>query len=185
MSQSITVKVDLSGIDPWKETAERATRAAASKAGGDAVRAMRAEGSRQIRVRKAVKVPQLGKALIIEFPTSKDVLLWRVRASGAPMPVAAFPFRPTKRGVSVLINVGGRTVIPHAFSATLKSGHVGVFKREGKTRLPIRELYTTRVSEVFGDAIPAVAKRGEDVFRATFTRLLPLEASNLGLTRST
>ncbi len=39
---------------------------------------------------------------------------------------------------------------PHAFIATMRSGHRGVFQRKGVNRLPIQELRGASVGEVFG-----------------------------------
>lgn len=176
----ITIHVDTSGLVPWRTRLDEATRRAAQMAGSSAIRAMRAEGSRRIRERKAMKVGHIGKALTIVYPTSKEQLIWKVRASGNIVPVAAFPHRQTKRGVSVEINKGSRSFIRSAFVATLKSGHEGVFRRTGKARLPIKEAFTTRVADAFRDALPAVTERGRAVFTSTFTRVLPLETAKLG-----
>lgn len=173
----LTVHVDIRGLVPWKANLDAATRRAAQMAGSSAIKAMRAEGSRQIRSRKAMKVAAIGKAVTVIYPTSKATLLWRVKASGNIVPVSAFPHRQTKKGVAVEINKGSRKVIRSAFLATMKSGHKGVFRRTGKNRLPIKEAFTTKVSDAFRDAIPAVTARGSEVFASTFARVLPLEAA--------
>lgn len=64
--------------------------------------------------------------------------------------VNAIPYRPSlikfkgtrqlKRGVKYRIGREGFKIIEHAFIATMKSGHRGVFKRVGPERLPIQEL---------------------------------------------
>lgn len=43
----------------------------------------------------------------------------------------------------------GRGHVQHAFIATMKSGHKGVFKRKGSTRLPIKELHGPSLPKVF------------------------------------
>ena len=189
------VKVEMGGLAPWQVYVNQAALRAANMAGTSAVRAMRAEASRQIRERKAVKVAHIGKAISLVYPTTKEQLIWRVRARGEVMPVASYSHRQVKSGVSVQINVGSRSIIRHAFTATMKSGHSGVFMRygaatrvavqrykgnkryAGQKRQPIRELYTTKVSEAFQDAVPAIAERGRAVFASTFERVLPLEAA--------
>lgn len=45
----------------------------------------------------------------------------------------------------------GRSVAAQAFIATMPSGHTGVFRREGSSRLPIRELFATPALETFQD----------------------------------
>jgi len=104
-----------------------------------------------------------------------------VRRTGKPVPLAKFKgTRQVRRGVSVLVKIGGqRTVLPHAFIATMRSGHVGVFWRKDDTwvgyadrsslppraygrlpehyRLPIKELYGPRVEDILSD--PDVMER--------------------------
>lgn len=83
-----------------------------------------------------------------------------------PVPLARYPFRPTsppsQKGVSVsnrkpttvhVLKRGARKKVQSGFVAKMKSGHVGVFMRDGekrkmqsgrfagKKRQPIRELY--------------------------------------------
>jgi hypothetical protein len=41
------------------------------------------------------------------------------------------------------------TVLKHAFVAKMKSGHVGVFSREGKNRYPLQEHFGPNASRVF------------------------------------
>lgn len=177
MSTPVQVHVDTSGLIRWRSRLDASVVAAASKAGGDAIRAMRAEGSRRIRERKAMKVAAINKALTLIFPNGKQQLLWKLKASGAVVPLAAFPHRQTKRGVAVEVNRGSRSLVPSAFVAQMRSGHAGIFLRRGKPRLPIREAFTTRVADAFRDALPAVTERGRTVFASTFTRVLPLEAA--------
>ena len=57
--------------------------------------------------------------------------------------------KQTAQGVSYRGEGGQRKFIPHAFVATLKSGHRGVFKRVGKSRLPICELQGVSVQKIF------------------------------------
>lgn len=49
--------------------------------------------------------------------------------------------RTTKAGVRIQVKKGGGfTLLKHVFIRTMKSGHVGVFERKGKSRLPLTEL---------------------------------------------
>jgi hypothetical protein len=191
MGSLFEVKTDTRGLSRWESYVSATAVKCAQMAGRDALRAMKAEGSRNIRERKAMKVSQIGKAL--KLMTDKEALVWTITASSLAMPVAAFPHGQTGKGVSVLINQGKRSVIAHAFKARMRSGHKGVFMRYGQAsmvpiqrykgnkryagqkRQPIREVFTTRVSDAFRDAIPDIANRGVSVFGATFNRVLPLE----------
>lgn len=190
-----TFSVGTKGVDLRLKEAAAASDRAVSKAGGDAIRAMKTVASRKVRERKAIKAGELSTKLRISYPTRTEEKLWRLGIPAQVMPVIMYPARPTKKGVSVLINVGSRVVIPSAFIARMKSGHVGVFRRVGQaSRVPtqrykgharyagtkrqaIKELFTTRVIDVFHDAgfVDDVLARGEEVFRGTYTRVLPLE----------
>lgn len=47
----------------------------------------------------------------------------------------------------------GRGHVQHAFLATMKNGHKGVFKRKGSTRLPIQELHGPSLPKVFTNEV--------------------------------
>lgn len=59
------------------------------------------------------------------------------------------PSRGKGRGVAYRLS-GGRTRLPHAFIATMPSGHRGVFARQTKARLGISELKGPSLGHVFG-----------------------------------
>jgi hypothetical protein len=151
---------------------------AAMRAGGDAIRAGRADAVRRVRESRAIKAEAVRRAVTLDFPSGErdDAIVWAINASGAPMPVAAYPYRQVKQGVSAQIKAGGRSLIRHAFIAKMKSGHEGVFLREGKARLPIFEVFTTRVTDVFKDAgfIEGVQERTKAVFRSSYERNLAI-----------
>ena len=169
----LALTVNTAGLLPVIKRADALAYKTARLAGSSGVRAMRAEASRQIRDRWNIKAARVNKALSTVFPRSGSELVWKVRSSYGPTPLADFGARQTKRGVTVVIRKGGsRTLIPGAFLATMKSGHVGVFTRVGKARLPIQERFGPKISNAFKDAAPAIAERGRAVFFATFERLL-------------
>lgn len=180
MTLSITAKWDRSAIaalasGPLKSALKRALR----KAGATALRDMHAEASKRIRQRKRIKVKFIRDALTLRRPKGGDIsaMEWALDVSGGPVPLVAYPHRQAKRGVSVEVNRGKRTLIKGAFVATMKSGHKGVFRRRGKARLPIDELRGSRPVDALlheGEA-QAVADRGGASFGATFVRVLPLE----------
>lgn len=73
-----------------------------------------------------------------------------VSVTGRRVPLFRFGAKQTKRGVTYRVRkAGGRTMVRSSFVARMGSGHEGVFKRLGKSRLPIQEL--------FGPSIPQVA----------------------------
>lgn len=159
---------------------DKAIFRAVSKAGGSAIKAMRAESVRSVRTRKGMKVAKVNSALELKYPRgAKEIgaLVWRMNVSNQPSKVSDFSFRQAKSGVSALINKGKRTLIKSAFVATMKSGHTGVFVRVGKGRKPIKELLTSSVLDVFNDpdVIPGAYVRAGNVFNQAFERLLPME----------
>jgi hypothetical protein len=177
------VQWDRKAINRFGQFGKAAGRAAAM-AGRDALRTLRTESSRRIRERKAFKLSAVNRALSLSFPSSSSDLAdleWRMDVSGKPMPLSSLSPRQTSKGVSVSINAGKRVLIRSAFEAKMPSGHEGVFMRAGKGRLPIRELFTSRITDVFRDAgfVPDAFARATGVFRATFDRVLPLEIDKL------
>lgn len=180
MSIGISVKWDRSQIaaletGPLKNAAKRALR----KAGATALRDMRSEASKRIRERKRIAPKYIRRAITLRKSKGGDIsdMEFAVDVSGEPVALAAYPARQTKRGVSVEVNRGKRSIVKGAFIATMKSGHKGVFKRTGTARLPIRELFGSRPVDALlhkGEA-DSVAARGAKSLSETFTRLLPLE----------
>ena len=180
MSVGISIKWDRSQIavletGPLKAAVKRALR----KAGATALRDMKSEASKRIRQRKRIKIRYIQQALSLRRPSGGDIsnMQWALDVDGKPVPLVAYPYRQTKKGVSVEVNRGKRTLVKGSFVATMKSGHVGVFKRRGKARLPIQELRGSRPVDALlhaGEA-DAVAARGGESFGATFARVLPLE----------
>lgn len=180
MAIGISVKWDRSGIAALENSKLKgALKRALRKAGATALRDMRSEATKRIRARKRIKVSYIRRALSLGRPSGGDIssFAWSLNVSGERVPLIAYPHRQTKKGVSVEVNRGKRTLIKGAFIATMKSGHEGVFQRRGKGRLPIKELTGSRPVDALLHAGEAdgVAARGGKSFEATFTRVLPLE----------
>jgi len=180
MPVRVSVQIDRSQIAALENSEFKAAlKRALRKAGATAQRDMKSDASRRIRARKALKVRYISRALSLGRPSGGDVsnFSWALNVSGERVPLIAYPLRQTKKGVSVQINKGKRTLIKRSFVATMKSGHKGVFQRKGKERLPIKELHGSRPVDALlhkGEA-DGVAQRGSSSFGATFTRVLPLE----------
>lgn len=181
----ITLKLDSRGLNPFRDRSiERAVAKAAKKAGGDAIRKMRTQSSRQVREQKRFKLKATRDGLPVFFPQGQNLadLEWTMRVSGAPSRVIDFPVRELSKGVKPSINRGKKgTLIESAFVATMKSGHRGVFVRRADARLPIDELHTTRLSHVFENkGFPEKQlNTARDVFASAFDRLLPLELAKV------
>jgi hypothetical protein len=180
MSIAVTATWNKAGIaalqpGPLKRAVVRSLR----KAGATALRDMRSEARKRIKARKRIGAKYISRAITLRRASGTDIagMSWAVNVSGEPVPLVAYPYRQTKQGVSVEVNRGKRTLLKGAFVATLKSGHVGIFRRKGKARLPIEELRGSRPVDALlhqGEA-QGVADRGGASFAETFARVLPLE----------
>ncbi len=129
-------------IKAFGKTAERAVSRALNRAVAgvktDTVKASREEYNvKATRVRKSFKIKKAGNSVLEAAAVS----------SGSKIPLIHFGARPNKpRGRRP---VAGATVqvkqqrknIPHSFAATMGTGHTGLYRRKGKGRLPIEELY--------------------------------------------
>ena len=71
------------------------------------------------------------------------------------------PSRGRGRGVSYRLP-GGRKRAPHAFIATMPSGHRGVFQRRGSARSPVYQLHGPSLVRVFEKFLPLGAERGRE-----------------------
>jgi Prophage minor tail protein Z (GPZ) len=78
---------------------------------------------------------------------------------GKAIKMIEFGPRATRQGVRLRI-AGKVEVYRHAFIATVRHGHTGVFERKGRERLPIRELYGPSVKGIMGrtDVLPRIAE---------------------------
>lgn len=97
-----------------------------------------------------------GEVASLRAKTVRDQMTIELAASGTegdvvirarPVPLIEYGARPTKLGVTVQVK-RGRRLVRHAFIATMKTGHRGVFRRVGRRRLPIKELYGPAVIDI-------------------------------------
>jgi len=105
-----------------------------------------------------------------EEPAKSTKLVYRLSVSGKRIPLYEFkakgrlPSRGQGSGVTAKLP-GGAGRYPHAFLARMKSGHLGVFQRVDRRRLPIYEL--------FGPSLPKVVGRFARVFFARANEVMP------------
>lgn len=92
-----------------------------------------------------------------------------VKSSKRPIPLIEFPVRQTGSGVSTRAWGKGQT-IRGAFIATMRNGHTGVFRRVGRARLPIKELWGPTIGGTF--AVPEVQGVIGDTMRARLQKAL-------------
>src|SRR4029450_7935439 len=116
----------------------------------DTAKNAQVEAAQVLRPMMGLPSADLKAAMRIEL-ARPDHLESAVIASGKAIPM--IKFRPRERRPDgVTITVAGKAErYKRAFIATVKHGHVGVFERKGRERLPIRELY--------GPSIPGMLRR--------------------------
>lgn len=199
MANELSISWDTERLGAFRgQGIEKAIARALMKSGRDGLRQLKSASSKSVRFRKRIKVSRVNKAMTFGFPTSKEIpnMEWRLNVTGEPIPLVDFPHSQTRRGISVAVNAGKRVLIKSAFEATMKSGHTGIFqrlasglngpltKKQSRSkdrflvgRLPIKELFSTRITDVFHDEgmIPAVMGSAMKTFNETFDRVLPLE----------
>lgn len=183
MSKTVDVTFDTRQLAPLGPgRLDKAIGRALSKAGSTGLRDMRSEASKRIRARKRLKLSTVNKTLVMRRAKRSSIDgEWGLDVSGMAVPLVAYPHRQTQKGVSVEVNRGKRTLLPHAFLARMRSGHEGVFMRSSQHRLPITELLGSRPVDALlhaGEA-DAVAARGAASMTAAFERLLPMEMAKV------
>lgn len=170
-------RAELAAISPKKLT-KGITRAVV-RAKATSLRTMKSQTKKRIRKRKAIKAGAIDKSLKIEDNKQRDIkdMAWGVRVRSKPRGLIDYPHRQLKKGISVTVNRGKRTRLPHAFLAVMKSGHVGIFQRKNPFTRKIRELLGSRPVDAMlhkGEA-DGVRDAGRDAFVETARRNLKLE----------
>ncbi|MGN6589284.1 MAG: phage tail protein [Sphingomicrobium sp.] len=112
-------------------------------------------------------------------------LVVMLKSTGRPIALINYGARQSKSGVSVQVKVG-RQVLRHAFIATMKNGHRGVFERIGnkhkkvkrngkivRTGLPIKELFGPSIPQSLSN--DAVEKALMKKIREKFPQILKHE----------
>ena len=109
-----------------------------------------------MRERYIVKASTVREPLKIERASSSSPIAI-LRAVGRVIPLSKFKIRPSKptpgrsKPVTATVIKGKGGTIPKAFVARMPTGHVGVYRRKGRPRLPIMELYGPSVPQMIGN----------------------------------
>lgn len=129
-----------------------------------------------------LKQKDVRDSISMRYPSLSDPVA-SMRAKTKRLPLIDFKARQTKTGVTYRNPGGGRSTVPGAFIATTRSqtsadarpdlagsggAHVGVFKRRGKARLPIRQLYGPSIGQVFSKFRQQGVDRSLEVFDTNF-----------------
>src|SRR5918912_4444345 len=130
-------------------------------AGNQAIRLLQRDATALARSRKALPETTITDDQSLYLPSRSAELrdfAWKLFVQGRPVPVAMFPHLDTRRtrsrdGVLVRFGTGGTQRLRSAFVARMKSGHVGVFRRDGRFgRRGNPKL--ERISELFSSRLP-------------------------------
>ena len=105
--------------------------------------------SKEIREEINATAKRVNERLILKKATYQNWVA-SIHISRRRLPLMAFGAKQTATGVSYQIKKGGgRKTIKSAFTATMMSGHEGVFKRKGEARFPIAEKFGPSIGMVF------------------------------------
>jgi hypothetical protein len=94
-----------------------------------------------------------------------------VKSSKRPIALIEFPHMQTATGISTRA-WGKIQLIRHAFVATMKNGHTGIYRRVGKARLPIEQLWGPTIGGTFAvkEVQAVIAKTMRDRLQKSLAR---------------
>jgi hypothetical protein len=173
----VTAEFDAAKAIAAMKDAPARTQKATVRALNRALTTGRAEMARLIAADLGLRIGETKKEAISVEEATPTRLSVRLVASRRRLPLKEFnargsmPSRGKGRGVSYRIGSGGRGRVENAFLARMASGHIGVFKRTTKKRLPVIELFGPSIGRVFEQHRPAVV----DVMREAFNARLDHE----------
>jgi hypothetical protein len=124
-----------------------------------------------------------GNEVITVFADLKRIPLYDFGAKGP------YPSRGKGRGVTARLRGGATTRYPHAFIATMRSGHTGVFQRMGGKRrggpphysqLPIYELMGPSIAHVWTKHADVGVKRAQEQLLKNLTHEFKFATGRVG-----
>ena len=139
------VKRELKGVQ------KRIVPAATSSALNRTAKQARTQSARDLKgsLGKSLGLSVSGfKRTIRHIPARVRRLFTVLEVSGRPLPLIRFGARKASKGVSAA-PWGKRRIYNGTFIRKMPSGHRGVFKRTGKKRLPIKELWGPSIPKAF------------------------------------
>lgn len=196
----LTIKIE--GIDSLMQTLDpRNVQLAARASINRAADSGKSVSSQEIRKVYNVKASDISPRLKVS-PARMDNMKAVLEISGRPMSLSYFgakqimagrvtsrgknglitrsnskmrKYGPVPQGVRVEVVKGKPTVLRHAFMSQMKkSGHIGVFRRAGKSSLPIYEKNVITITSMISnaDVMPSVLQRIQDRLHVEFPRQL-------------
>jgi len=166
---AITVTVDISGMRRQLLAIGDKAPLAAARALNRSIASVQTAAVRDIATDLKLAQKDVRKGMVIERAT-RATLKARLIVTGRRLALYAFRARQTRLGASYDLG-RGRTVAPGSFISTMRSTHIGVFRRRGKRRLPIDELFGPSLPHVFVAARIAEARKAlaADLLRKNLT----------------
>lgn len=112
---------------------------------------------KKVRDRYYIKAGDVRKTIKVKKANYSDQIAI-IRSTGSPVALSKFKITPskppqkrTKKPVRARVVKGeGGELKRRAFVAKMKSGHIGVFERAGKSRYPINQFYGPSVPQMLG-----------------------------------
>ena len=154
----VRIDVDTKELGDFIDAAPKKTSIALLRALKRGTKSARTHAARVVSKDIGLKVGDVRKRIRLKEPNGQT-LTGELRADLKRIPLIKFK--------------GGRKRRPrHAFVATMPTGHEGIFKRRGRSRLPIRELFGPSVGRVFDLHRNEIMARGEEVVAAEIDRQL-------------
>lgn len=114
------------------------------------------EMARKAREKYYVKQRDLTTTIKIN-KAAPDSLTAEVKSEGKAIALSKFKINPSRpqpgrrAPIAARVKRGGGGAIGSGFVARMRSGHIGVFTRAGRRRLPIKERYGPSVPQMLGN----------------------------------
>lgn len=109
-------------------------------------------------------------------------IIGTVLFAGHKLPLYRFNVSPKKPSQNSMVKASlmksnSQTPFEHAFIAEMKSGHVGVFKRDTRKRLPVTEYMGLSTAQMAGNSI--VLEKVEEAAQETINKRIEHEISRI------
>lgn len=169
--------VEKDQVDQFLTLAPKKTSLAVLRAIKRGTMAARTEAARTVSKDMGIGVSVVRKSILMTLPSGGTGAVGILRASLKRIPLFLFkakgpyPSRGKGRGVTYRKG-GGRANIRDAFIAKMPSGHMGVFKRSGRARLPVNQLFGPSIGRVFDLKRKKISQTGAEATEKELDRLL-------------
>ena len=183
----IKVEIDIQGGGSGR------LRSAIKKAGERAIKrtmtTIETAARRKVAEESGLKPTLLRKYIRITKTATQSSPQSILRMLKKGIPLVQFGAKPVKiktqrgRRIGVSVDIGdGRNVVPGAFLATMKSGHKGVYKREGKKRTPIVEQFSSAMTKLLNSSAftQEIQKLAVETFKKNFASELRYQLTKRG-----